>query len=72
MLSCGFYHKTETKLETSYRHFNTFFGDPVRAQLSAAQNKVILGENLVDGVVEVGDYLKNRMMEVQKQHPKFV
>ena len=72
MLSCGFYHRTETKLETSYRHFNTFFGDPVRAQLSAAQNKVILGENLVDGVVEVGDYLKNRMMEVQKQHPKFV
>ena len=41
MLSCGFYHKSETKLEQPYRHFNTFFGDPVRAQLSAAQNKVI-------------------------------
>ena len=31
MLSCGFYHMHETKSQQGYRHFNTFFGDPVRA-----------------------------------------
>ncbi len=30
-LSCGFYHRHETKSTTPYRHFNTFMGDPVRA-----------------------------------------
>ena len=36
MLSCGFYHRHETKSAQGYRHFNTFFGDSMRSQLTAA------------------------------------
>jgi 4-aminobutyrate aminotransferase/(S)-3-amino-2-methylpropionate transaminase len=46
MLSCGFYHNEATRVEQGYRHFNTFFGDPIRAQLSAAQNIVIKEDKL--------------------------
>ena len=31
MLSCGFYHNNDTRVQQGYRQFNTFFGDPVRA-----------------------------------------
>ena len=38
MLSCGFYHTDQTRMVTPMRHHNTFFGDPVRACLTVAQN----------------------------------
>ena len=31
MLSCGFYHRDDTAMQHAFRHFSTFFGDPVRA-----------------------------------------
>ena len=40
MLSCGFYHTEETKMETPNRHFNTYFGDPLRAWLTVAGFKL--------------------------------
>jgi len=57
MLSCGFYHTHETQVMQPYRHFNTFFGDPVRAQLTAVQNKVIERDNLIENTAKTGTYL---------------
>jgi len=54
MLSCGFYHKHETKVQTGFRHFNTFMGDPVRAQLTAAQNKFIIEDKLAENSERTG------------------
>ena len=72
MLSCGFYHRHETKSSTAYRHFNTFFGDPVRAQLTGIQNKIIKEDQLLESVEPVGAYLKNRLHEVEKKYPSLV
>lgn len=72
MLSCGFYHRDETRMQQGYRHFNTFFGDPVRAQLTAAQNKIIREDRLDEVAVTAGAHLQGRLRELEKKHPKFV
>ena len=72
MLSCGFYHRHDTRVDQPYRHFNTFMGDPIRAQLTAAQNKVILGENLAGVQEKTGEHLINRMREIEQKYPKLV
>ena len=48
MLTAGFYHTEETKMVTPNRHFNTYFGDPLRTWLTVAQNGVIQEDNLCD------------------------
>ena len=35
---------------TPNRHFNTYFGDPLRSWLTVAQNEVIKEDNLIQGV----------------------
>jgi 4-aminobutyrate aminotransferase-like enzyme len=40
--------RDEHKWTQPYRHFNTFSGDPIRALLTATQNKVIIEEKLVE------------------------
>lgn len=54
MLSCGFYHTDETKMETPNRHFNTYFGDPLRSWLTLAQNEIIKEDNLISNVQHSG------------------
>ena len=46
MLSCGFFHADETAMVTPFRHFNTWMGDPLRAHMTAEQNKVIKEDDL--------------------------
>uniref|UniRef100_A0A7S3HWH8 4-aminobutyrate aminotransferase n=3 Tax=Choreotrichia TaxID=141411 RepID=A0A7S3HWH8_9SPIT len=72
MLSCGFYHNHETKSEQPYRHFNTFFGDSMRALLTAQQNKIIKEDNLAAMAAEVGDYLQDGLREMELKYPKLV
>ena len=72
MLSCGFYHRNDTKMEQGYRHFNTFFGDPVRAQLSAVQNKVIKEDKLDEVAMDAGEHLQNRLFELQDKYPSLI
>lgn len=72
MLSCGFYHRDETRMMQGYRHFNTFFGDPVRAQLSACQNKIIKADKLDEVAMRTGAHLQGRLAELEKKHPRFV
>ena len=72
MQSCGFYHRHDTRMMQGYRHFNTFFGDPVRAVLSAAQNKAIKADRLDEVAANTGAYLKSRLHEIEAKHPRFV
>lgn len=72
MQSCGFYYLDEHSVETAYRHFNTFMGDPIRALITAAQNKVILRENLPDHCKQTGKYLEAKLQGLSEQHPTFV
>lgn len=51
----------EHKFDQGYRHFNTFLGDPVRAVLTAAQNKIIKNDNLVQHAGESGAYLRGQL-----------
>ena len=61
MLSSGFYHKEDTRVETPFRHHGTFFGDPVRAILTASQNDVIAEDKLADLARETGAYLVDKL-----------
>lgn len=72
MLSCGVYYKDESKMYTPFRHFNTFFGDPVRAILTAELNKVIKEDNIIDLVNEVGDHLKEGLDGLSKKYPMLI
>lgn len=66
MLSCGVYYKDESKMYTPYRHFNTFFGDPVRALLTAKLNEVVKEDNLIDLANETGAHLKAGLESLSK------
>ena len=72
MLSCGFYHRHDTRVQQGYRHFNTFMGDPVRAQLTAAQNKIIEEDKLAEVAAQTGTHLQNRLFEISDKYPNLV
>ena len=72
MVSCGFYHNNDTKVEQPYRHFNTFFGDPIRARMTAAQNRIIHEDRLDEVAATTGQYLMGRLLELEKKHPRFI
>lgn len=61
--------RDEHKWTQPYRHFNTFSGDPIRALLTATQNKVIIEEKLVENTKNTGDYLRPMLHELTKKHP---
>jgi len=69
MQSCGFYLRDEHKWTQPMRHFNTFCGDPIRALLSATQNKIIIDEKLVENTKATGKYLRPHLEELTKKHP---
>ena len=53
-------------MATPFRHFNTFFGDPVRAILTMHLNKAIKEDNLVELAVETGAHLETKLNELAK------
>ena len=72
MISSGFYHTDETKMVTPMRHHNTFYGDPVRAIMTMAQNQVIKEDNLVQNCKTTGKYLLDEMHQLSAKYPKLV
>jgi len=72
MLTCGFYHKENTKMTIAYRHMNTFMGDPIRTVLSAAQNTLIKEDKLTELAAETGTYLVNKLEPLAAKHPEYV
>ena len=72
MLSCGFYHNENTRMVTPFRHMNTFLGDPVRAILTASQNKVIKEDRLADNCRDTGAYLSEKLNAMAAKHPTLI
>ena len=72
MISCGVYHRPEHAMITPFRHFNTWMGDPLRAHMTAQQNSVIKEDNLINQAKVSGEYLHNKMLELQKKYPDVI
>ena len=51
-------------------HFNTFGGNPISMTQGLATLEVIDEEGLRQNALEVGGYLKDRLLELQDKHPK--
>jgi len=49
-------------------YFNTYGGSPVAAAVGLAVLDVIEQEDLMDNALRVGDYLKQRLVELSKRH----
>lgn len=50
-------------------HFNTFAGDPFQAMQALTTMEIIEEENLIENAHQVGQYLKDGLLELQKRHP---
>ena len=59
-------------MTTPYRHMNTYLGDPIRALLTAHQNKIIKEEKLSALALETGDYLTTKLHTLADKHSHFV
>ena len=55
-----------------FRHHGTFFGDPVRAIITASQNEVIAEDKLSQLAAETGEYVKSKLNDLGKKHPQFI
>jgi 4-aminobutyrate aminotransferase/(S)-3-amino-2-methylpropionate transaminase len=68
MQAAGFYHNIDLRPSESYRNFNTWLGDPVRA----LQAKVIINEiadkKLLENTVITGDYLKSGLHTLEVRY----
>lgn len=61
----GFFHKLETRPSTSYRQFNTWLGEPIKALQAREMIKVIKRDNLLQNTVKVGEYVYNKLEQLQ-------
>ncbi len=50
-------------------HFNTFGGNPVSVAAGLATLEVVDSENVQKNALEVGGYLKERLIDLQRSHP---
>ena len=61
MQASGFYHSLSTRATQSYRQYNTWMGDPVRALQAREMIKIIRRNGLVENTKDTGDYLFNKL-----------
>merc|ERR1712093_76322 len=64
MQASGFYHKLETRATSSYRQYNTWMGDPIRALQAREMINIIKRDGLVENSRNTGDYLYGKLSEV--------
>ena len=57
-----------SEVMTKRVHFNTFGGNPISMTQGLATLEVIDAENIQQNALEVGGYLKNRLLELQQKH----
>lgn len=69
MLSGGFYYKEEQKPTEGYRIYNTWMGDPSKLILLEEVLHVIREDNLIANVQDVGQYLMQGLLELQRLYP---
>jgi 4-aminobutyrate aminotransferase/(S)-3-amino-2-methylpropionate transaminase len=69
MQAAGYYHNFEYRPSESYRNFNTWMGDPLRAmQLEATINQ-IKKDNLLETVQITGKYLMDNLNALAAKYP---
>ncbi|EGG16939.1 4-aminobutyrate transaminase [Cavenderia fasciculata] len=69
MQAAGFYHNIEFRPSESYRNFNTWMGDPLRALELEVVVEQIKKNHLLDNVAITGKYLKDGLDEFQTRFP---
>ncbi|KAF9163113.1 hypothetical protein BGX21_009254 [Mortierella sp. AD011] len=70
--AAGWFHGPELRPDSSYRNFNTWLGDPVRAVQAKTIIQEIKDKNLVQNVAETGAYLKKELLSIEAKYPKFI
>ncbi|GAM26467.1 hypothetical protein SAMD00019534_096420 [Acytostelium subglobosum LB1] len=72
MQAAGFYHNINYRPSESYRNFNTWMGDPLRALELEVVIEQIKKNHILENVTVTGKYLKNGLTDFQKKYPKLV
>eukprot|EP01133_Synstelium_polycarpum_P012977 gene12977-15252_t len=72
MQAAGFYHNIEMRPSESYRNFNTWMGDPLRALELEVVIEQIKKNHLLENVTVTGKYLKNGLLDFQNKYPGLV
>jgi len=68
MQTAGYYALAETKPNSGYRQFNTWMGDPVRIIQTKGILQYIAENNLIENAQNTGDYLLQRLEDLQASH----
>lgn len=63
--AAGFFHKLETRATASYRQYNTWMGDPIRALQAREMIKIIKRDGLIENTREVGQYMYDKLEALQ-------
>lgn len=65
----GYFHTDSLKPAQAYRVFNTWMGDPGKVLLLEGILKVIQRDNLLANVEKTGKYLKQGLLDMEKEFP---
>jgi len=68
MQAAGFYHNIQFRPNESYRNFNTWMGDPIRALELESVVSQIKKDNLVETVKITGEYLMKNLNALAEKH----
>jgi len=72
MQAAGYYHNMEFRPSESYRNFNTWMGDPMRAmELEVVVNQ-IKKDNLLETVQITGKYLRDSLHDLSSRFPDHI
>lgn len=72
MQAAGFYPNLCLRPSQTYRNFNTWMGDLVRAYQAQVIIESIDKYNLLEVVKDTGAYLKTRLLELHRKYPDLI
>lgn len=70
--AAGFFYSREYRPHGSYRNFNTWMGDPMRAMQMECIINTIRSDSLLENVRVTGKYLYERLCDVSSIYPKTI
>ncbi|XP_077980358.1 4-aminobutyrate aminotransferase, mitochondrial-like [Glandiceps talaboti] len=69
MLTGGIYYTDELAVDEGYRIFNTWMGDPGKVVMLEKVVETIQKQNLLQNSEETGNYLRERLVQLQSNYP---
>lgn len=72
MQTGGYYYKDELKVDSPYRVYNTWLGDPIRIVYLEAIVKSMKRDNLIELTRNTGDYLLEGLKKYCKDYPHLI